>query len=72
MNYKRMANKSTKTPKQTISPDISTISKPSKDRITELTKKIQILEKLESESQCQDCLILGSCPFHSGCEDKNL
>ena len=64
MNYKRMANKSTKTPKQTISPDISTISKPSKDRITELTKKIQILEKLESESQCQDCLILGSCPFH--------
>jgi hypothetical protein len=67
-----MANKSTKTPKQTISPDISTISKPSKDRITELTKKIQILEKLESESQCQDCLILGSCPFHSGCEDKNL
>ena len=59
-----MANKSTKTPKQTISPDISTISKPSKDRITELTKKIQILEKLESESQCQDCLILGSCPFH--------
>ena len=67
-----MANKSTKTPKQTISPDISTISKPSKDRITELTKKIQILEKLESESQCQDCLVLGSCPFHSGCEDKNL
>ena len=64
MNYKRMANKSTKTPKQTISPDISTISKPSKDRITELKKEVQILEKLESESQCQDCLILGSCPFH--------
>ena len=64
MNYKRMTSKSTKTPKQTMPTDTDIISKPSKDRITELKKEVQILEKLESESQCQDCLILGSCPFH--------
>tara|TARA_B100000315_G_scaffold240505_1_gene260400 strand:+ start:1129 stop:1329 length:201 start_codon:yes stop_codon:yes gene_type:complete len=59
-----MNSKSIITSKQTNPSKKDIISKPNKDRIIELKNEIQLLEKSESDSQCQDCLILGSCPFH--------
>ena len=59
-----MPRKSTKTPMQTKTSDIDNTLKQKQDRRIELRKKIQHLEDLETESQCEDCLILGSCPFH--------
>jgi|TARA_B100000959_G_scaffold280842_1_gene343500 hypothetical protein len=49
---------------QTKTSDIDNTRKQKQDRRIELRKKIQHLEELETESQCADCLILGSCPFH--------